>query len=94
MAFEKIKKAFKGATIKDGCQIDKGTGRFVCERRRITDDGEETIGKISGGLTAGCDVAPDEVWQSEDGVIDDLNKKFLSQIKGKCSSKNNRPEDY
>jgi len=93
MALERLKKAFRGATIKDGCKIDKETGRFVCERRRITEDGEETIGRVSGGLSAGCEVAPDEVWQSEEGVIDDLDKKFLSQIKGRCA-KSSRPEDY
>ena len=94
-----MRNPFKKGTIKEGCVFNPD-GSVKCESRRITEDGEEILGEVNFSLNQNCDVVPNgELWESENGVIDRLNKKFISQVKGKCRSKptgmsSNRPEDY
>ena len=88
-----MKNPFKKGTIKEGCKIDKNTGQFFCESKRVFEDGsEQELGRISGGLNAECNISPDEFFENEDGVIDRLTKNHLSKIKGKC--RREVPQDY
>lgn len=89
-----MKNPFKKSTVREGCRIDKNTGQFICESKRVLDDGTEVdLGKISGGLTGDCEVSADEFYENEPGVLDRLNKRLLSRIKGKCKTVN-KPSDY
>lgn len=87
-----MKNPFKRGRIKEGCKFDRSSGTFVCESRRVLEDGsEQEIGKISGSLDATCRPVMDEIWEDEEGVIDRLDKKFVSKIRGKCKG---TPQDF
>lgn len=89
-----IKKFTGSGNVRQGCQFDHSSGKFRCEKRRVHEGGqEEVIGVVSGQLDGGCNVVPDEQWESEEGVVNDLNHKFVDKIKGKCN-RSERPSDY
>ena len=89
-----MRNPFRRGKIKDSCEFDPNTKTFRCISVRITEDGEEPIGEITGGVTASCELSANTVWENEDGVVDRLNKKFISEMRAKCRRMPSTPSDY
>lgn len=97
MGIKQSWKKFTGsANVKQGCQFDHTTGKFRCEKRKVHEDGtEEVIGAISGQLDGGCNPILDEMWETEEGTLNSINREFVDKIRGKCSkNQQNLPSDY
>ena len=92
---QQLKKLTGSGNIRKGCQFDHQTGKFRCETRRVHDGGqEEIVGVVAGQLDGGCNTVLDEMWESEDGVLNSMDKEFISKIKGRCARTESKPEDY
>ena len=93
---ESLRKMMKGSKIKEGCNFDKEAGTIKCESRRVTEDGEEVIGEANFSLNQHCEVVPSgELWETEEGTLDRLDRKFVSKIRTRCQKKSGTiPEDY
>lgn len=87
-----MKNPFSSKIHKTGCELNQQTGEFLCEKKRIHQDGEEVIASISGRVNESCELAIDDFWENQEGETKELTKK-LQEVRGKCQ-KNRRPSDY
>lgn len=87
-----IKDIFKKGKVREGCKRDPETGNLRCESVRVHADGtEEVIGSLDLTLDQDCKPMVTDQFETEDGTLDRIQKKFVNKIAGKCRS---LPQDY
>ena len=86
-------KLFKsGGNVLYGCSRDKETGDQLCfAKRRMKDGSEVVIGQVKVTIDGQCTPVADSSFESEPGVLDELERRFISKMKGKCD---HLPSDY
>lgn len=91
---ETIKKIGRSGKLKEGCSFNQESQTWHCFSKRIHADGtEEDRGGIDVGFDGACNPIVSNAYETEEGTVDRLNKKFVSRIiSTKCKS--NRPQDY
>jgi hypothetical protein len=81
-----------GGRMSDRCRQDPETGRVICERVRVNEDGTES--KVAGftvNIDANCNIYPEETFDNEEGNLAELEKKFMPKINARCK---NKPSEF
>lgn len=88
-----IKDMFKKntGTIRDSCERLE-SGEIKCKRVQVNPDGTEVdLAGFTMGVDASCNAVAVESHENEPGALNELERKFVPKIIGKCS---NRPAEY
>ena len=74
------------------CVSDPESGQIVCKSTRINKDGSETeLAGFNVRVDGGCNVNTDDMFETEEGELAELEKFAVHKIKNKCK---NTPKDY
>jgi len=77
---------------RDRCTRDKDTGTVSCKRVRVNADGTEIdVAGFTVGVDGQCTPVADDSYENEEGQLEELEKKFLPKIVGKCKQ---TPPDF
>lgn len=80
--------------VREGCKFDQEAQQWHCFSKRMFKDGtEEDLGGIDVGMAGDCSPVISNAFETEEGVADRLNKKFVSRIISK-KCKESKPLDY
>jgi len=79
-------------TVRDRCDKNPDTGEVICKRVRVHADRTETdIAGFTMVADATCTPVTTSSFENEEGALEELEKKFVPKIVGKCK---NTPQDY
>lgn len=85
---------FKKGSVESGCRYEED-GSIRCQSVRHTPDGKETLGEVHFEMNQNCEPVPRDMWEKEEGIIQDLDNRFVKNHKMRCKTKgNSMPEDY
>ena len=87
-----LRKIGNKGKIRDRCDKNPDTGEVICKRVRVNADNTEVdVAGFTVGVDGQCTPVADDSYENEEGQLEELEKKFLPKIIGKCKS---TPPDY
>jgi len=92
MGIGEIFKRNGNSFVRDRCEKNPETGEVMCSRKRVfADKSEQDIAGFVMTADGSCNPTQTSSYENEEGALQELEKKFVPKIIGKCKA---RPEDF